>query len=313
MIAEKLTEPVFWALAAVALLNITQRKHQKHCQKKRIATIIWAGLVFLFYVIVILIAAKEQLPDYLLIAGVGIVAIIAYIFRAKALPWKLKCTSCGTKLDFNRILYYDSNMCSECDPDEEPEEERKPSFMDKFLKPQTPEPQPVEEEEIIVPDTVDEVDWDSWKFKEQAVICYIRSEKQILLINKKTGLGAGKVNAPGGRIEPGEMPAEAAIRECQEEVGLTPINPEMMGDLFFIFKNGHSIRGFAFTAESYEGEMVETDEAEPFWADEERLPYDKMWADDAVWLPEVLAGKKISGKFIFDDDTMLSEKLEIKD
>ncbi|HAK45925.1 MAG TPA: NUDIX hydrolase [Spirochaeta sp.] len=179
--------------------------------------------------------------------------------------------------------------------------------------PVQPEPEP--EEPVVVPDTVDEVDWDSWRFTEQAVICYIKdSEKnQILLINKKTGLGTGKVNAPGGRIEAGEMPLEAVIRECQEEVGLTPEAPEHIGDLFFIFKNGYSLRGFVYTAEAYEGDMIETDEAEPFWCDRERIPYDKMWADDALWLEKALSGKKISGRFIFDDDDMLSHDVDIEE
>ncbi len=311
MIAEKLTEPVFWVLAATAILNITQRRHQKHCEKKRISTLIWAALVFVFYVIVILIAAKEAISDYFLIAGVAIIAVAAYILRKKALPYTLKCTSCGAKLDHNRILYYDSNMCPVCDPPVE-EDEPKPGFLQKLMK-VPPKPEPVAEEPVVVPDTVDEVDWDSWKFTEQAVICYIRDKDQLLLINKKTGLGAGKVNAPGGRIEAGEMPLEAAVRECQEEVGLTPIDPEYVTDLSFIFKNGHSLRGFVFYAESFEGEMIETDEAEPFWCNIEQIPLGKMWADDALWLPRMLKGEKLSGKFIFDDDEMLSSLVEIKE
>jgi 8-oxo-dGTP diphosphatase len=311
MIAEKLTEPVFWVLAATALLNITQRRHQKHCEKKRVSTLIWAALVFVFYVIVILIAANEAISDNFLIVGVAIIAVAAYILRKKALPYTLKCTSCGAKLDFNRIMYYDSNMCVKCDPIVE-EEEPKPGFLQKLMK-APPQPEPVAEEPVVVPDTVDEVDWNSWKFTEEAVICYIKDKDQLLLINKKTGLGAGKVNAPGGRIEAGEMPIEAAVRECQEEVGLTPINPEYVTDLFFIFKNGHSLRGFVFYAEAFEGEMIETDEAEPFWCDMSSLPLDKMWADDELWLPRMLKGEKLSGRFIFDDDTMLSSLVEVKE
>ncbi|MDC7226402.1 MAG: 8-oxo-dGTP diphosphatase [Spirochaetales bacterium] len=311
MIAEKLTEPVFWALAAAAILNIMQRRHHKHCVKKRTSTLIWAVLIFAFYVVVIVVASNEGLSDYFLLAGVAIVAVAAYILREKAIPYKIKCVSCGERMSFERIMYYDSNMCEKCDPPVE-EEEPKPGFLQKFMKP-AEEPQAEPEKPVVVPDTVEEVDWDSWKFTEQAVICYIKDndKNQVLLINKKTGLGAGKVNAPGGRIEPGEMPLEAVVRECQEEVGLTPADPKHVGDLFFIFKNGHSLRGFVYTAEAFSGDMIETDEAEPFWCDRERIPYDKMWADDALWLEKALNDIKISGRFIFDDDEMLSHDLEI--
>jgi ADP-ribose pyrophosphatase YjhB (NUDIX family) len=64
------------------------------------------------------------------------------------------------------------------------------------------------------------IDWVSWQPQQRAVIVYItdRKRQKVLLIMKKTGLGKGKVNAPGGRLEPGESFLEAAIRECREEV-----------------------------------------------------------------------------------------------
>ena len=114
MIAEKLTEPVFWVLAATAILNIMQRRHHKHCQTKRTATLIWAVLVFAFYVVVIIVAANEKVSDYFLIAGAAAIIIAAYVLRAKAFPHKIKCTSCGDRMSFDRIMYYDSNMCEKC-------------------------------------------------------------------------------------------------------------------------------------------------------------------------------------------------------
>ncbi len=297
MIADKLTEPVFWLLAAAAILNLTQKRYHKTCMKKRTATLVWAILVFVFYVVVVLVATNEKLPDYFLLIGLAIVAVGGYIFREKAFPYKLKCISCQTRLSFTRILYHDSNMCEKCDPPvtESVEEVPKHSV-------------PKADDAVTVPDSVDDVDWEDWEFTEQAVICYIKDEQnnQVLLINKKTGLGAGKVNAPGGRIEAGEMPVETVVRECREEVGLTPLEPKHVGDLFFIFKNGYSLRGFVYTAEKHEGNMIETVEAEPFWCDMSRIPYGKMWADDELWLDKALKGIKISGKFIFDEDEMLS-------
>ncbi|WP_229681316.1 CoA pyrophosphatase [Neoroseomonas lacus] len=42
---------------------------------------------------------------------------------------------------------------------------------------------------------------------------------------------AGQVSFPGGRTEPGESPEQAALREAQEEVGLDPAVPEILGRL----------------------------------------------------------------------------------
>ena len=39
----------------------------------------------------------------------------------------------------------------------------------------------------------------------------------------------GTVGGPGGRIGPGETPAQAAIREAQEEFGITPTRMELLG------------------------------------------------------------------------------------
>jgi 8-oxo-dGTP pyrophosphatase MutT (NUDIX family) len=42
---------------------------------------------------------------------------------------------------------------------------------------------------------------------------------------------AGQVSLPGGRIAAGETPAEAALREAQEEVGLDPKTVDVIGSL----------------------------------------------------------------------------------
>ena len=54
--------------------------------------------------------------------------------------------------------------------------------------------------------------WLQWQPRERATLCFIIKDGEILLIRKKRGFGAGKINAPGGRIEPGELPIDCAIR-----------------------------------------------------------------------------------------------------
>ena len=153
-----------------------------------------------------------------------------------------------------------------------------------------------------------------WNAVEDAVLCFIRDRSvgKILLIHKKTGLGAGLINAPGGRVEKGETPMAAAVRETYEEVGLKVENLTHTGDLYFQFTNGHSIRGYVFQTETWSGEPVETIEADPFWCDEAEVPYEKMWTDDSWWLPHMLAGRPFRGRFIFDEEDMISMSLDVE-
>ena len=124
------------------------------------------------------------------------------------------------------------------------------------------------------------------------------------------GLGAGKINAPGGRIEPGETPLAAAIRETQEEVGLTPNNPQKRGELFFQFMDGYALHCTVFLALGCEGTVIETGEAVPRWTPTSAIPYREMWADDRHWMPLLLADRAFRGYFIFDGDKMLSHAVE---
>lgn len=58
-----------------------------------------------------------------------------------------------------------------------------------------------------------------------------RSEPTVLLTLRADTLTnhAGQVAFPGGRIEPGETPEAAALREAEEEVGLSPERVTLIG------------------------------------------------------------------------------------
>ncbi len=154
------------------------------------------------------------------------------------------------------------------------------------------------------------VDWQAWVPSERAVLCFVLDRDKVMLIHKKTGLGKGKINAPGGRIEKMESAKDAAIRETREETGITPIDPIQQADLSFIFTNGYSLHGSVFFCEAYTGTLKETREADPFWCPVNNIPYKEMWEDDRYWVPKALAGIYVKGFFIFEEDAMLSYKLE---
>lgn len=158
---------------------------------------------------------------------------------------------------------------------------------------------------------VAEIDWDNWQPEEVATLMFVQRAEEVLLIRKKRGLGAGKINGPGGRIEPGETPMECAIRETEEELLITPRDVRPAGELFFHAEDMPRIHGYIFTASDYEGTPAETDEAIPIWTPSDALPLDEMWDDDRLWLPHVLAGSVIRGWFTFIEERLIDQRVEI--
>jgi 8-oxo-dGTP diphosphatase len=153
------------------------------------------------------------------------------------------------------------------------------------------------------------IDWLRWTPRDIATLLFVVRAGQVLLIRKLRGLGAGKINAPGGRLEPGETPLDAAVREVREEVGVTPAAPRARGELRFQFADGYGLHCHVFRSDGCEGEPRESPEAIPLWVPLEQIPYDQMWADDALWLPRMLAGHRFSGRFTFDGDALTSHEI----
>lgn len=153
------------------------------------------------------------------------------------------------------------------------------------------------------------VDWSSWTATVHATLLFVWKHDQLLMIRKKRGLGAGKINGPGGKIDPGETARQAAVREVEEEIGVTPLTPVERGRLRFQFVDGLRLQVQVFTAPDCCGKLQETDEAIPMWVPIEAIPYDEMWADDRVWLPRMLAGEWVELCAVFDGDTMLDHTL----
>jgi 8-oxo-dGTP diphosphatase len=158
---------------------------------------------------------------------------------------------------------------------------------------------------------VRDIDWSRWRAKDPATLVFVVKDRSVLLIRKKTGLGAGKINAPGGRLEPGETPVRGAIREAEEELRITPLDPSYCGENRFQFVDGYSIHVHVFKALDFEGEPTETDEASPIWAPLDRIPYEEMWEDDRLWVPLVLDDVRFSGRYVFDEEEMIDHELDV--
>jgi len=157
--------------------------------------------------------------------------------------------------------------------------------------------------------TIEQID-SSWKAIHRATLLFVVQNSKVLLIRKKRGLGAGKINGPGGKLDPGETSQECAHREVNEELCIVVGESENVGRLRFQFIDDYSIDVQVFVATRFEGTPTETEEAIPLWFNIADIPYSEMWEDDKIWLPRVLAGERVDGRFVFDADRLLAHEVE---
>lgn len=148
------------------------------------------------------------------------------------------------------------------------------------------------------------IDWSQWQGVIHATLMFIIKDGRILLIEKKRGLGAGKINGPGGKIDPGETPLQAIIRETQEELLITPVLPRKLGELWFSMSDCPDIFCHVYRSDDFTGTPTETDEAVPVWTTLEKIPYHRMWEDDRHWLPLLIDETTFLGRFVFEGETM---------
>ncbi|MEM9488228.1 MAG: NUDIX hydrolase, partial [Myxococcota bacterium] len=64
-------------------------------------------------------------------------------------------------------------------------------------------------------------------------------------------------------------------------------------------------------ADGCRGQASETDEAVPLWTAMDDIPYGEMWPDDRYWLPLVLTGSSVFGRFIYDGDTLIDHMVTV--
>ena len=151
---------------------------------------------------------------------------------------------------------------------------------------------------------------DGWRPDHTGTLLFVRQDDQVLLIRKKRGHGAGKINGPGGKVDPGESALDAAVRETQEEVGVQVLDAELKGRFVFVDLVAPQWLGYVYLAHRFVGTPVSTEEADPAWYAVDALPFGEMWDDDRFWLPRLLEGERLQGEFLFDDGRLLAHRLE---
>jgi mutator protein MutT len=147
--------------------------------------------------------------------------------------------------------------------------------------------------------------------KHCTLLFLIRND-EILLAQKKRGFGAGHWNGVGGKIETNETIEQALVRECQEEIGVTPKTYRKVAEHDFLQQESDPWRMYVhvYLCDAWDGEPQESEEMAPQWFNMSDIPYDDMWSDDEFWLPLVLKGKLLRGNLTFDrNDNLLTHDI----
>ncbi len=148
------------------------------------------------------------------------------------------------------------------------------------------------------------------KILSDAVLVFPVKGSKVLLATKMKKIGRGKLNGYGGGIEKGELPIIAVLRETEEESreskdadGVTLMRSQLEKFGFMSFhnqlENGETFicNVHIYLCSAWTGEFFSSEEMiNPTWYSKERIPLTKLMPADRFWLPQILAGHKITGK-----------------
>lgn len=122
---------------------------------------------------------------------------------------------------------------------------------------------------------------------KQTTLCYIERGNQYLMLHrvkKENDENRDKWIGIGGKFEDGESPEDCVLREVKEETGLLLTDYRYRGLVTFVSDCWPTEYMHLFTANGYEGEMIECDEGELAWIDKEELLALPMWEGDRIFL-----------------------------
>lgn len=117
-------------------------------------------------------------------------------------------------------------------------------------------------------------------------LCFIRYEQRILMLLRKKAPNKGRWNGVGGKIEAGEEPRVAMLREIQEETGLVVSALAYRGIVTWNNEGGM----YVFLAESASDQVLACDEGRLEWKEEQWVLNDaQVVSNISLFLPYMMA------------------------
>lgn len=148
-------------------------------------------------------------------------------------------------------------------------------------------------------------------------LCYIEKDDAYLMlhrIKKKNDVNAHKWIGIGGHVEFCESPEDCLLREAMEETGLTLTSYKFRGLITFIFNNTECEYMCLYTADSFEGKLIECNEGTLEWVPKENISQLNLWVGDLLFFRLLRENSPFfSMKLCYENDTLISWQLNGKD
>lgn len=149
---------------------------------------------------------------------------------------------------------------------------------------------------------------------KMTTLCYIEQAGKYLMLHrvkKHHDINAGKWIGVGGHVENGETPEECLLREVKEETGLVLTAYRLRGLVTFLSDACEPELMCVFTADAFDGEMIECDEGELAWVDKSEVLALPTWEGDHVFLERLLSGDErfFSIKLRYEGDKLVEKKI----
>lgn len=125
--------------------------------------------------------------------------------------------------------------------------------------------------------------------------CYLMLHR----VKKENDMNRDKWLGVGGHFEEGESPEECLLREVKEETGLTLTSWRLRGIITFVSDCWGTEYMYLYTADGYEGAMIDCDEGKLEWVEKKR-----------VWDLNLWEGDRIFFALLEDEEPFFSLKLE---